>query len=192
MEYVVSSPSRTGSTLLCEILYSAGIKKILHTHNCFFKVDDPGSTIVLFSHRKDLFRSIMSCLVGKRTHIYNLYDPTVPTPTVDSFSIECLDSESEFQKQYRWHKWYIQSHDMNKPYRRVETMYLEDFVNNYNYVFDKLGLIQQKEIIPTIESSYKYTEIVSNHVQCKEVFDQLEINSEFTPILKPYDPSLPN
>jgi hypothetical protein len=134
----------------------------------------------------------MSCLVGKRTKVYNLYDSLVPTPGIEPFGIDCTDSESEFQKQYRWHKWYIQTHDLNKPYHRVETIYLEDFAGNYNYIFDKLGLTKQREITPTIESSYKYTEVVSNHKECKQVFDQLEITSKFQPILKPYDPALPN
>jgi hypothetical protein len=192
MKYVVSSPSRTGSTLLCTILQSAGITNILHTHNCFFTVQEPKSTVLLFSYRRDLFRSIMSCLIGKRTQTYQLYASSIPTPTIESFNIDCIDLDSEFQKQYRWHKWYIQSHDLSKPYHRVETIYLEDFVSDYNYVFDKLGLTKQQEITPTIETPYKYTEVISNHTECREVFDQLELTSKFVPILKAYDPSLPN
>ena len=191
MKYVVSSPSRTGSTLLCNILKSAGQTEVMQTHNCFFSVDEPESTVVLFSLRRDLFRSIMSCLIGKRTKIYNLYDD-ISVPTIEPFVLDCTDYESEFQRQYRWHKWYVQSHDISKPYRQIETFYLEDFVNNYELVYKKLMLTKQQEVMVPKESKYLYQDLVLNHQQCKEIFDKLELTSEFTPILKPYNPALPN
>jgi hypothetical protein len=192
MNYTVSSPSRTGSTLLCSILKSGGVTNILHTHNCFFTVENPHSTVLIFSVRQDLFRSIMSCLIGKRTGVFNYFDKTYQAPSIKPFEIDCNSSESEFALQYQWHKWYCQSHDLTKPYSRIETLYLEDFVNNHQYVYNKLGLTQQQEIAMTVESPHKYQELVINHQQCREIFDQLEITSTFTPILKPYDPSLPN
>ena len=193
-QYVVSSPSRTGSTLLCNILSSGGVRltDLLHTHNCFFMVEDPTSTVLIFSSRRDLFRSIMSCLIGKRTGIFNYYNKTYQAPSIDPFAINCDSDDSEFVLQYHWHKWYIQSHDLTKPYSRIETLYLEDFVNNHQHVYDKFGMTKQQEIVMTIESPYKYQELVINHQQCKAVFDQLETTSTFTPILKPYDPMLPN
>jgi len=191
-QYVVSSPSRTGSTLLCNILISGGVTNTLHTHNCFFPVEDPTSTVLIFSARQDLFRSIMSCLIGKRTGIFNYFDDTYQAPSIDSFAIDCDCDDSEFILQYYWHKWYNQSHDLTKSYSRIETLYLEDFVNDYQYVYDKFGLTQQQEITVPVESSYKYQELVTNHQQCKSVFDQLETTAIFTPILKPYDPTLAN
>ena len=191
-QYVVSSPSRTGSTLLCNILKSGGVTNILHTHNCFFLVKDPTSTVLIFSVRQDLFRSIMSCLIGKRTGIFNYFDKNYQPPIIKPFAIDCDRDNSEFVLQYQWHKWYCQSHDMTKSYARVETLYLEDFVHNHQYVYDKFGLTQQQEISIPVESPYKYQELVINYQQCREIFDQLEITSTFTPILKPYDPALPN
>jgi hypothetical protein len=191
-QYVVSSPSRTGSILLCNILKSGGATDILHTHNCFFSVENPKSTVLIFSARRDLFRSIMSCLIGKRTGIFNYFDKTYQVPSIEPFAINCNSSNSEFALQYQWHKWYSQSHDLTKPYSRIETLYLEDFVNNHQYVYDKLKLTQQQEIVIPIESPYKYQELVINHQQCKEMFDQLETTSTFTPILKPHDPMLAN
>jgi hypothetical protein len=194
MNYVVSSPSRTGSTLLYNILAAgtATSSKIYHTHNCFFTVENLESTILIFSLRRDLFRSIMSCLVGKRTGIFNYFDKSYQPPSVKPFVIDCNSYDSEFALQYRWHKWYCQSHDLTKPYSRIETLYLEDFVNNHQHVYNTLGLTQQQEISIPVESLYKYQELVINHRQCREIFDQLEITSTFTPILKPYDPALPN
>jgi hypothetical protein len=194
MNYVVSSPSRTGSTLLCNILAAgkATSSKIHHTHNCFFTAENLESTILIFSLRRDLFRSIMSCLIGKRTEIFNYFDKNYQPPGVKPFVIDCNGDDSEFALQYQWHKWYCQSHDLTKPYSRIETLYLEDFVNNHQHVYNKLGLTQQREISIPIESPYKYQELVINHQQCREIFDQLEITSTFTPILKPYDPALPN
>lgn len=191
MKYVVSSPSRTGSTLLCKILLSAGCNDILHTHDCFFQVENPQSTTVLFSLRRDLFRSIMSCLIRKRTETFNLYVDHEPS-TIEPFTIACVDYESAFQKQYRWHKWYVLSHNLNQPYHRVETFYMEDFVRNYDFVYKTLGLVKQEEVVAPVESKYRYQDVVKNHAQCKEIFDQLELTSEFVPILKPYDPNLPN
>lgn len=191
MKYVISSPSRTGSTLLFEIIKSAGCNDILHTHNCFFSVDNCQATTVVFSSRRDLFRSMMSCLIEKRRKTFNCQD-NQDLPKIEPFTIECVDYESEFQKQYRWHKWYIPSHNLDKPYHRVETFYLEDFVNNYDFVYKNLNLIQQREVRAPKESQYRYQDVVVNHAQCKEIFDQLESTSEFIPILKPYDPNLPN
>jgi len=191
MKYVVSSPSRTGSTLLCDIIKSAGVTDILHTHDCHFKVEDPRSTVVCLSLRRNLFRSIMSCLVGKRTKIFNYYDPNLELPKVESFNIDCLIYESEFQRQYRWHKWYVKSHDLTKPYNLVETFYLEDYSNDYDLVYKKLGLTKKFEFVPTVETKYRYQDLVINHEQCKEIYDQLEIISEFEPIVKCYDPNLP-
>jgi hypothetical protein len=192
MKYVISSPSRTGSTLLYQILNSADITDVLHTHNCLFSVDDPANTIVLFSLRRDLFRSIMSCLIGKRTQMFHLYDTDTDLPYIEPFSIECLDSESEFQKQYRWHKWYVDSHDLSRPYRQTHTFYLEDFVNDYDRVYRTLGLEKKHDVVATIENTYRYQDLVVNHEQCRAVFDQLETTAVFVPILKPYDPNLPN
>jgi hypothetical protein len=194
MNYVVSSPSRTGSTLVHNILVAGtGTSSIIyHTHNCFFTAENLESTILIFSLRQDLFRSIMSCLIGKRTGIFNYLDKNRQLPTIEPFAIDCNSSDSEFALQYQWHKWYCQSHDLTKPYSRIETFYLEDFFNNYQHVYNKLGLTQQQEIAVPVESPYKYQELVINHRQCREIFDQLEITSTFTPILKPYDPTLPN
>lgn len=192
MKYVISSPSRTGSTLLYQILNSADILDVLHTHNCFFSVPDPANTVVLFSLRRDLFRSIMSCLIGKRTQVFHLYDNNTALPKIEPFEIECQDSESEFQKQYRWHKWYVQSHNLDQPYHRVETFYLEDFVNNHDWVYQTLGLEQKHPVVSTVENPYRYQDLVTNHEQCRAVFDQLETTAVFVPILKPYDPTLPN
>ena len=192
MKYVISSPSRTGSTLLYQILNSADILDVLHTHNCLFSVEDPANTVLLFSLRRDLFRSIMSCLIGKRTQVFHLYDADTKLPDIEPFSIECLDSESEFQKQYRWHKWYVPSHNLNRPYCQVETFYLEDFVNDYSVVYKTLGLVQQHTVVATQENKYRYQDLVVNHEQCRAVFDQLETTAVFVPILKPYDPKLPN
>lgn len=192
MKYVVSSPSRTGSTLLCQILNSADIVNVLHTHNCFFSVDNPANTIVLFSLRQDLFRSIMSCLIGKRTHLYNFYNLDMQLPKIQPFEIECLDIESEFQKQYRWHKWYVASHDLNRPYHKTQTFYLEDFVNDYDMVYRSLNLEKKHNVMATVENTYRYQDLVANHEQCRAVFDQLETTAVFLPILKSYDPNLVN
>jgi hypothetical protein len=134
----------------------------------------------------------MSALIGKRTGVFNFFDKNYQPPQIGSFEVDCDGPDSEFVLQYNWHKWYIQSHDMTKSYARVETLYLEDFVHNHQYVYDKFGLIKQREIRLPIESSYKYQELITNHQQCREIFDQFEITSTFTPILKPYDPMLRN
>ncbi len=178
--------------MLCEIVMSAGINDILHTHNPFFQIDDPTHSILLFSLRKGSFRSIMSCLVGKRTNVFKYYNNNQELPEIKPFEIECRDTESEFQKQYRWHKFYVQSHDISKPYHLIQTFYLEDFANNYDLIYRSLGLTQHKPVKATIESAYKYKDLVLNYRQCKEVFDQLELSATFTPILTPFDPNLPN
>ena len=182
-QYIVSSPSRTGSTYLCNILRAAH-SQFIRTHDCHYLIQDPANTVLIFSLRKNSFRSMMSCLLKKRTDV-NL-------PKLDPFEIKCDSVDSEFDMQYNWHRWYVDSHYLSRPLQDIKTLYFEDFLNNHQYVYDQLKLTQKFNIILPIESQYRYEQLITNHKECKERFDWLEINSKFTPILEPYDPTRPN
>ena len=145
MNYVISSPGRTGSTLLYNILQAANASIILTTHNYYFNVSNPELTTLIFSQRRDLFKSIISAIAGEHMKKYHYkVDEQIPTHT--PFKIDCTGDNSRFEHQYRWHKWHIKNHNLTKPYAKIETLYLEDFMHDYNYVYTKLNLTPKKKL----------------------------------------------
>jgi LPS sulfotransferase NodH len=180
MNYVISSPSRTGSTLLCNILQSANVPIILNTHNYSFNVSNPELVTLIFSQRRDLFRSIISACAGEHMKKYH-YTLDEQTQIHKPFKIDCDGGNSKFEQQYNWHKWYIKNHDITKPYATIETIYLEDFMNDYSYVYTKLNLTPQKEVNPSVKTPYNYTKLIINYEECKKKFEHLESNAVYIP-----------
>jgi hypothetical protein len=170
--YIISSPSRVGSTFLSHLLNSTG-KSVVSTHNPTYVAEHPESTSLILLTRRDLFRSIMSALISKRKK------DDRPMP----FEVDLTDS-FEFRGQYRWHKWYIENVILLSAYAKIEYLFFEDFVNNPEFVFNKLNDIQRYPYTLPVEEPLKYQEIVLNYKECKDMFDWYEQNpNDFASIL---------
>lgn len=191
MKYIISSPSRTGSTIVYNVFRSAQAD-VVHTHDIFYTIEKPQDTTLIFSLRKDLFASIMSCLVGKRAREagvrFNQYTEN-PNISIEPFLINCslnhLD-RGEFLNQYMWHKWYVKSHDLARPFARIEYVYFEDFVNNVNCLYDHFNLTPLLELELPLPCPYRAKHLILNYDQCYEAFEQLEKIDTFIPIRQFY------
>lgn len=189
--YIVSSAGRSGSHLLVGLIKSCG-KNAVNTHDPFFEPWDAKfgpeatngrETALILLQRKDLFASIMSMLVGTKTKQWSSY----PNKVIPRFRVDRLD----FVNQYCWQKNYLESCKSLKNYRQVKHLVFEDVVNDFDHVFRHLELTQLHlpELPP--KAPYSYQDIIQNIDKCKIIFDELESNYKFTPLLKQNIPSRP-
>jgi hypothetical protein len=166
--YVISSPARVGSGLIAKIINSA-CQPTRPTHNPFFV--PPKNSIMIQVSRKDLFAAIMSQFVGKHTKEFHVWSYT----KFDKFSIDCESDDSDFAHQYRWHKWFHESCVNLHLYDRVEHFWLEDYANNYDIVYDRLGFERPENIeFRNTICPYNYRDLVSNIDECRKRFDWME------------------
>jgi LPS sulfotransferase NodH len=175
--YIISSAGRSGCHLLVALIRSCG-KKADHTHDPFFQPNKTNGreTALILLQRRDLFSAIMSMLVGVKTQQWSSY----PNKVIPPFRVKRL----EFEHQYTWQKNYIQSCKAIKNYRQVKLLDFEDVVNDFNYVFQQLEITQLHPPALPEKSPYSYRDIIENWGKCRSIFDQLESNYKFAPILK--------
>jgi len=180
--YIISSPGRSGCHLVGALIRSCG-KNAVHTHNPFFQPSDAKfgpeetngrETALILLQRRDLFSAIMSMLVGTRTQQWSSY----PNKTIPRFRVEQI----EFENQYNWQKNYIRSCTAIKNYRQVKLLEFEDVIADFNYVFQRLELVQSSRPKLPEKSPYSYWDIIKNADKCKVIFDQLESNYKFSPL----------
>ena len=178
--YLVSTPGRVGSHIVTACIRSAG-KPTRHTHNPFLKTDNDSITALILVSRRDLFATVMSNCITWHTGQSVRYTKTEIAP----FQVDLDD----FQIQYHRQRWYVDSHDFTRPYGLIETLYFEDFIDNYNYIFEKLKLIQQPKLLnaPQVKNTftppapYNYKQVVANHTECRVLFNYLEQSAKYTP-----------
>jgi len=174
---VISSPSRVGSTLLQQIIASAGFTppraSLISTHNPFYLPTGSCSALILVS-RKNLFNAVMSTIVAQRTKEFTYYTNKSTVP----FEVDCSPAK-EFSNQWNWHKYYWKCCTNLDHYRLVEKFYFEDFVDNFDHVYSRLGIqpvIKNPSV--TAKSPYKYQDWILNYDECFEKFQWLETNSK--------------
>ena len=182
--YIISSPGRSGCHLVVALIRSCG-KNAVHTHDLSFQPSDAKftheetngrETALILLQRRDLFSAIMSMIVGTKTKQWHSY----PNKTIPRFRVEQI----EFENQYNWHKNYIQSCTAIKNYQQVKLLEFEDIVADFNYVFQRLELVQSSPPELPEKSPYSYWDIIKNADKCKVIFDQLESNYKFSPLLE--------
>jgi hypothetical protein len=164
-------------------LKSTNAPVVLNNHNYSFNVANPELVTLIFSQRRDLFRSIISACAGEHMKKYR-YTLDEQNTAHKPFKIDCDSDNSKFEQQYHWHKWHIKRHDLTKPYAAIETLYLEDFINDHSYVYTKLNLTPQKKVDPplTLKTPYNYAELIINYEECKKYFEYLESNALYIPL----------
>lgn len=178
--YLVSAPGRVGSHIVTACIRSAG-KLAMHTHNPFFKTDNDSITALILVSRRDLFATVMSNCITWHTGQSVKYQRV----NIDPFNVDL----GEFEILYHKQKWYIDSHDFTRPYGLIQTLYFEDFIDNYNYIFEKLRLEQKIELLNspqvrhtfTPPAPYNYKQVVINLEECRELFNRLQAAAEFKP-----------
>ena len=182
--YLITSAGRAGSMFLTSLIKSCGYRAT-HTHDLVPPPRNPHSILVICD-RKDLFASIMSMCVAKRTNEYTEYSKK----SIEPFDIDCNGLESEFAYQFRWHRWYQQTclhSESSMLYKNIEIFYFEDFIHNYHTVFDKLKITPIGQIEDSVKSPHSINKLIKNYNQCKDMFTSLMETEVFTP-LTAYDP----
>lgn len=171
--YLVSAPGRVGSHLVVACIRSAGWP-VLHTHNPFLPTDNDNVTALVLVQRRDLFAAVMSQCITWRTGQSTAYTNTAPAP----FAVR----KDMFEDLYYRQKYYAASHDLSRAWAKIETVYFEDFIDNYDCIFEKLELKQRPELLSTDvvqrtwtqQAPYNYKHVATNHQECRTWFDQLE------------------
>jgi hypothetical protein len=183
LDYVVSSGGRSGCHLVAALI-SRSRFQAAHTHNPYFNPQNKSATLVLLQ-RRDLFAAIMSMLVGGRTQQWSSY----PKKTIPRFRVDCNSENSEFDCQYYWHKNYILTAlSTVQYYQAVKLLEFEDVINNFNHVFDQLGITPSWNGSLPEKSPYSYVDIIENIDECRAKFDKLQSTYVFSPIKWKYDP----
>lgn len=147
---------------------------MLHTHNPFLPTDDDTVTVLVLVQRRDLFAAVMSQCITWRTGQSTSYHDPDPKP----FAVR----SEVFEDLYYRQKYYTASHDLTRAWAKIETVYFEDFIDNYNCIFEQLCLTPRPELLAsevvqkawTHPAPYNFKNIVTNHEQCRSWFDRLE------------------
>jgi hypothetical protein len=171
--YLVSSPGRVGSHIVTACIRACGVP-VLHTHNPFFLTDNDSITGLVLVDRKDLFATIMSNCITWHTGQSVKYDNV----NVQPFAVDYNDFSDHYYRQ----KYYKDSHDLSRAWGSINILYFEDFIFNYDYIFEQLQLTLQPELLVkdsvknifTSRAPYNYANLILNKDQCKIWFDQLE------------------
>lgn len=172
MEYIVSGPARCGGHLLAGIIMSA-VQSVTRTHDPGLTLDDDTNTCLIMIDRRDRFAAIMSNLIatktGQTTHYNNI--------SIDPFE----GDENEFRYYYKQHKAYFNQHDLSRLYHRVDKLYYEDFCNNHEFVYQRLGILKSDNInngevyrLLNTPAPYNFKDIIINHAELKNLFNDLE------------------
>ena len=164
MIYLVSAPTRVGSHYLMAIIGSTG-EIADKTHDPRREVDYKNICLIILN-RRNRFRAIMSALVTYQTKQYNNYVPM----DIESFTV----GQEEFLLEYKFNKFYEQKHDLSLPWKRIEYLYFEDFLNYPDHVFEKLNITRKNEIIWPQKSPFRYQDLVTNVDECREFYQHFE------------------
>lgn len=167
-QYLVSSPSRTGTINMQVMLMATGVK-VLASHSPYIDIDYENTCLIILN-RYDRFAAIMSHVMADRTKEYDNYTNQV----IEPFRVSCSGKHSYFAHKNRWNKWYEQRHDFSLPWARVEKFYFEDFLNNSEYVYNRLELSAVSKFVPTVKCPYNARDFVINYDECRATFDRLE------------------
>ena len=176
--FLVSSPPRTGSHYLQALLSSANAISI-KTHNPWYELDYSNTCLILLS-RRNKTAAILSNLIGQRTGQWTDYKIT-PEP----FLVDCYRG-SDLYHSYMFNRWYEKSHDFSRPYAKIQHFCFEDFVNNHDHVFLRLGLTPVARLMLPHLCPYSYRDIIINYQECIQTIQQWDIeNYPFVPVVQP-------
>jgi hypothetical protein len=183
--FLVSSPPRTGGHYLHALLLSTATNtttagNIILTHNPWYELDYHNTCLILLS-RRDKTAAILSQMIGKRTKQWTKYEITP-----DPFLVDC-DLGSDLYHAYMFNRWYEKSHDLSRPYAKIQNLYFEDYVDNHDHVFSTLGLSPVRSVVLPQKSPYSYRDIIINYQDCIQTIQQWDIeNHPFVTVTQPH------
>lgn len=168
---VVLTPGRTGSQLISKNLLKHFEKdsNIIHSHNPLIKSKD-AKTWAFISHRRDIFSSMISTVVGRRTNEFTQYQ--------GKYNKRFTVDQIEFTGTYKHHKIFYDVIDKNNFAQCVD-IYYEDLISDPYYLFSKLSIKKPIDLNLQVQSPYKNKELIINIDQCYTWFEQL--NSQEIP-----------
>jgi hypothetical protein len=137
---------------------------VVHAHNPLWQppTDD---FICILSKRKNIFNSIISTLVGNITNEHTDYSNQTIAPTV-------ID-ELDFTHCYWFTRTYYNVIDTTK-FKKIIEVYFENIVADPKHLFSLLDIDYDTQYSLSEKSPYKYTDIVTNFSELKNLFDNLE------------------
>ena len=162
---VVLTPGRTGSQLIFKnLLQHFKIDgNIIHSHNPLI-IPEGADSWAFISHRRDIFSSIISTLIGKRTTEYVEYHGNYN----ERFFVE----EIEFTHAYQHHKIFYEVIEKNNFAQCID-VYYEDLILDLYYLFSKLNIKKPIDLDLQVKSPYNNKELIININQCYDWFERL-------------------
>ena len=181
--FLISSPTRCGSHYLEALLRSATAisgaapgtpANLIKTHDSLYELDYSNTCLVLMS-RRDKTAAILSSLIGVRSGQWTEYK-TMPEP----FLVDCnprppswsMKSIYELYHNYKFNRYYEQSHDFSRPYAKIQRFCFEDVIADPEHVFSTLELSPAQEIILPQPCPYSYRDIIINYKDCIQTIQQ--------------------
>jgi hypothetical protein len=160
---VVFTPGRTGSQLIVNNIQTCFNISVTHTHNPLLEVVN-NDTIAFVSRRRNVFESVASTLLGKRSNEYTSYT----TKSVEKFIV----GRTEFEDCFWFHKCFYQLINRSK-FEKVVDVWFEDLINDPKYLFNLLDMDRLTDYnFP--KSPRNYYELISNIDQCQMWYDDLK------------------
>jgi hypothetical protein len=162
---VVLTPGRTGSQLIYKNLSQHYEKSasIIHSHDPLIIPKDT-KTWAFISHRRDIFSSMTSTLVGKRTNEFTQYQ--------GKYNKRFTVDQIEFTDTYQHHKIFYEVIDKNNFSQCVD-VYYEELISDPYYLFSKLDIKKPIDLALQDKSPYNNRELIINIDQCYDWFKQL-------------------
>jgi len=163
---VVLTPGRTGSQLIAKNLshHFGKSASIIHCHDPLIMPEN-AETRVFVSHRRDMFSSVISTLVGKRTNEHTEYHGRYN----ERFTVEQL----EFTHAYQHHKIFYQVIEKNNFAQCVD-VYYEELISDPYYLFSKLDIKKPIDLALQAKSPYDNKQLIINIDQCHAWFEHLD------------------
>ena len=162
--FVVSSPCRTGSTIILNNLLKNKNNTVVHNHNSEWQ--PPNSNFVcILSRRKDRFAAVVSHAVMDATK--------QPPHTYSSTVVSLTINVNRFRNLYLSHKIFYSKINLDS-YKQVVEIWYEELISDPYYLFRELGQHQQTDYTTIPKSPYDYSKLITNYVQLQEVAKKIE------------------
>lgn len=191
---VIFTPGRTGSQLILHNLIRyfkcAGRNSwetnvtngcVVHSHNPLYNPPSP-EFICVVSKRNDMFASILSKQIGRKTDEFVYYSNKV----IEPFTV-ALD---QFTDNYYYSKCFYKSIDYTRFKSVVEIEY-ESLINDPTYLFSMFDVnVKTEYTLP--KSPYKYQDLILNIEELKELYLKLEATDITTELLENFKLNIVN